>query len=631
MTIFAGVVATGERAPNSGFASAMLSYVMAPEHNKSEWFSDSQIDIAARGRNPDSDFYVDARWCVVACARLDEPEQLSEQLGLSTAGLNTGRLLATAYEKWGEALVSKIAGEFAFAIWDRKERVLFCGRDKFGQVPFAYLVGPDGVVFATDFLPIAMSQPLRPEVNESWIIHHINGSASEDDETPFTGIKRLPPASVMTWKNSGLSIRKYWSFSDIAGTSHDLSISDLSDELTEAIAKRMSPSDTVALLSGGLDSSSIAVLARDIRRNDVDELLPSVSLVFDDFPDESERPFIESVLEQGGFDPHFVNVQKYDFMAEVERFVEIQGAPNRAGAAPIFDQALEKVEQLGYSSVLDGHGGDEVISSFGIMRIFELGDDRQWFTAMQEMRALSRNSELDFFNNFVALYSLKGRSSLSQIVRKLYAKFAALTPKAAKPGLLRTEWETHSAVSSARQTAREAKPSNQKNEREFQERVLRDPLQSRNFELQHRHCRSRGIRPRIPFWDHHVIDYCVRSPSQQKMKNGMPRSLIRSVMGDRLPPMVANRTSKFDSGDAMVRSSQHSADGLRQFASASNHKVYDYVDADLFETAISSLHDLDRQSRRDAANSVWMVMSLLFWFDAIEKQTTLRKGPWEAP
>ncbi|MEL7110633.1 MAG: asparagine synthase-related protein [Pseudomonadota bacterium] len=627
MTIFAGVVTMGNVRPNPGAAREMLSYVVAPLHDRVEQFGDEQIDFAAQLKQTVSDFYVDEKICVASCNRIDDLEGLRERVSLPADEQNTAKILAFAYRKWGEDLVRKITGEFAFAIWNRTDRSLFCGRDRFGQIPFAYMVTPNGIVFGSDFISVAMATAGPPEINDAWIISRVCGTVLDQDATAFKEVKKLPPASTLHWCEGRVCLRKYWSFAEIEPTGEDIDISELLEALEDAIHRRTAGTQSVAFLSGGLDSSSIAILARDLNQKSSAAPLPSVSLVLDAFPEESERPYIESVLGQGGFEAHLVNLREYDVVSELARYTRIQGAPTRAGAAPIYDQALSKVEQLGFSSVLDGHGGDEVISSFGIMRIFELGNNGEWLTAMREMASLSRHSDLEFLDNYVALLASKGQGLMAKIARRVFTFMRATSDVEPSPSLLRTEWQSHPTVSRAESAIRMLKPSNQKSEREYQERILSDPLQAHNFELQHRICRSRGIRPQIPYWDHKVIDYCLRAPSNQKLKNGVPRSLIRSVMGDRLPSLVANRTTKFDSTEAIVRSFQAKYDQVRQISNQYNHRVYDYLEPNVFQSAVMDLHSDDPLTRQDAANTTWMVLSLFMWFDLLDSYQTQKKDP----
>jgi len=629
MTVYAGTVTSEQTHPHPGTAKSMLTFVVAPHHSESNHAKDPWIDLACQHRGDDPGFYVDDDLCVVVCGRLDDRKKLLELLSISEDRDNTGRLLAAAYHRWGEGLTDHIFGEFAFAIWNRENHCLFCGRDRFGQMPFAYMTTEFGIVFATDFISVAMSTPDIPAPNEAWIIEYVSGAVCDEENTPFQGVKRLPPACTLTWRDGELSIQKYWSFEEIAPTAEEVDLSRLSKELEHAIANRANGSQSATMLSGGLDSSSIAVLSRDLYRETSNRQLPSVSLVFDDFPGESERPFIDSVLEQGGFDPHFVNVKEYDAVSVIERFIRIQGAPTHGIGTPIFDQAIEKAEELGFSSVLDGHGGDEIISSDGIMRFSELARSGAWLTLIREMRRFSRGTGPSLIRSFVGLYGAKGRGLMARIFRKIQSRFKATTGALKESSLLRSDWESHPSAALAKHVARASLPPSHNTERSFQESILSSPLQSHAFEVLHRLFRSRGIRPEFPYWDYRVVDCCLRAPSRQKLKHGVPRSLIRSVMADRLPKLVVSRSSKFDFNDAHLRSLQSCIEHIERYSTEEGHKAFDYVDRSVFASSISDLNHEDRTVRVQAAKKVWFTLNLILWFDLIGTYQSRQKGHLE--
>lgn len=627
MTVFAGVVDFGNGSVVAGAARSMLSYVVAPRHTELKHFSTDLIDVAAKGQASRPEYYEDETLCVVACARFDDLRSLNQQLGISNQLSNSGEIIALGYKQWGEALPEHIFGEFAFAVWNKSDYSLFCGRDRFGQMPLAYMVTETGILFSTDFLAIAMGAPKRPEVNDAWIIGYINQTVLDEESTPFSDIKRLPPSCVMTWRNGCFKIRKYWSFEDVAPSFESIVISDLSELLEASVRNRISDSDIVAMLSGGLDSSSIAVVARDFYQSETKGRLPTISLTFDDLLEEDELTFIESVLDQGGYLPHFVDAREYDAVAEIERLVRIDGGPTSGMGSPILDQAISKAEQLGFSSVLDGHGGDEVISGFGALRLFELAGERKWLSLLRELHLLSQHDKgISRTSTFAALYGGKGRSVVAKLIGKVHWRLRAKKKAPTRPSLLRSTWKSHPAVSSVERLAKSWLGSSHENERSFHEAVLTAPLQTEAFESLHRLYRVHGIRPVIPFWDQRVVEYCIKVPSNEKLKNGMPRSLIRSVMGNRLPRMVATRTSKFDFADAHLQSFQSSDEELRRIASDTTNQAFQYVDRDALEAAISDLNHEKSETRKQAHREVWTALNLILWFDMIGSNEAQRKG-----
>ena len=626
MTLFAGMATVGYMDAEAGASKRMLSVVDAPHHFELKHYHDSHIDLASKTSGSVSEFYADDKVCVLAGGLVENSPEL---LGIPADRSNTGRILADAYKKWGESLVDHIFGEFTFAIWDKQNRSLFCGRDRFGKMPFSYEATDDGILFSTDFIAVAMGQSSVPIVNSSWIVGYIKDSVLDQECTPFERIKKLPPACVMTWCNGDLVVRQYWSFDDIGPCFESLDASVLLSHLEHSVEHRMLGSNNVAMLSGGLDSTSIFVLARDLQNKKSQKPISSVSLVFDDLLEEDERPFIDCILGQGEADPHFVNAQEYDVISAIDRLVRIQGGPYAGIGAPILVQAIDRLEYLGFESVLDGHGGDEVISSPGAMRHFELANEGKWITLISEMRQLLRHSEIglsEMVGAFASHYGAKGRGVSARLVRKFYWKLKALNKAEPTTSLLNPDWNTHDSASLADRIAKKWLGTSHENERSYQQFVLSGPLQSDAFERLHRLYRSRGIRAEFPFWDHKVVSYCLRVPSDQKLRNGVPRSLIRSAMGRRLPPMIANRISKFDFSDAHIRSYQSSIQKIQEYASSPGHVAFDYVDHSVFSSAVLNLQHERIQIRKEAHRKVWTTLNLMLWFDMIAQFEPLQKA-----
>lgn len=624
MTVFVGAAGAEQLHTPPGGMSSLLSFIVSPNHDKLNSFNDRYFEVAAKHRPMEGEFHHDENTCVVACGRLDKFSS-HEPIGALAQVQNSAKLIAIAYEKWGEALVNHICGEFAFAIWDRRKRVLICARDRFGQMPFAYAELGGKIVFGTDFLAVAMGTSTSLAVNEAWVIGFIKGAVLDQESTPFKGVKKLPPASLLKWKDGDISIRSYWSFSEVEGANDKVKLSHVLESLRETIEARIINSNTGVLLSGGLDSSSIAVLARDHLNSQFGSALPSVSIVFDDYPEETERPYIESVLAQGGFLAHLENFREYDAVSSIKKLVRVQGGPSNLLGVPSIEQALSVFQEKSISTVLDGHGGDEVISSLGAMRLFELAGSGEWFKLMRELRVLSNYLEINPIKSFLELYGSKGQSRIAKLCLKLLWKAKSFRLENDRPSLLSPALSQHESVESADRLAKKWSRSRYVNERAFREFVLSTPLQSQSFEILHRVYRSRGIRPQYPFWDFSVVKYCMQVPSDQKLKNGVPRSLIRSVMGDRLPELVSRRASKGGFSNAHIRSFRSSAEKIRRYGADTNHEAFQFVSHRVFSDAISDLFHERPKINREAHSKVWITLNLILWLDMVADLQSQKK------
>ncbi len=217
---------------------------------------------------------LDGRFWITADARIDCREELKGKLVELEGGKVHGPtatdsdLILRSYAVWGADCVQHLRGDFAFAIWDAQRRLLFCARDHFGVKPFYYSEPGELLLFSNTLDCLRQHPDVSAELNDAAIGDFLLfGLNCDVATTTFCDIRRLPPAHVMTVSSEGLRIQRYWS----APTEGRIRYNRLEDYmehfqtvLQAAVSDRMAPDRTGILLSGGLDSSTIATTAREL-------------------------------------------------------------------------------------------------------------------------------------------------------------------------------------------------------------------------------------------------------------------------------------------------------------------------------------------------------------------------------
>ncbi|MGH9700668.1 MAG: asparagine synthetase B family protein, partial [Candidatus Acidiferrales bacterium] len=172
---------------------------------------------------------------------------------------------------WGPECVRHLRGDFAFAIWDAAKGELFCARDHFGIKPF-YYAALGGIFLFSNTLDCLRRHPsVSGERNEAAIGDFLLFGVNCDPATStFRDIQRLPPAHTLTVSTQGVRTQRYWS-PPIDGHIRYRRPADYIEHFRElfqaAVADRLSTNCVGILLSGGLDSGSIAATAREISGN----------------------------------------------------------------------------------------------------------------------------------------------------------------------------------------------------------------------------------------------------------------------------------------------------------------------------------------------------------------------------
>lgn len=257
------------------------------------------------------------------------------------------------YEQYGEAVVDRLRGMFAFAIWDSVEKSLFCARDFFGIKPFYYSVTDKGdLVFGSEIKALLEHPDLTPEVNPDALRPYLSFQYSSGASTFFRGINKLPPAHTLTFKNGEVSIRRYWDidFDADGEKSFDDFVSELESDVRESVAAhKISDVPVGSFLSGGVDSSYITAT-----------LMPrhtfSVGFDFDNFNETNEAMRLSEIL---GIEHHAEMItadECFDAFPSIQYHMdEPQANPS---SVPLW--FLSKLTRKYVTVVLSGEGADEI-------------------------------------------------------------------------------------------------------------------------------------------------------------------------------------------------------------------------------------------------------------------------------
>ena len=233
----------------------------------------------------------DSGLVVAAAARLDDREGLCGLLNVHRAeqsGLTDADLVLRAYMRWGRHCPERLLGDFAFAVWDRRRRKLFCARDPVGVQPLYYARTPTGLVFASTIAAAVAAHGVPDALDEAAVAVSLTRSAmwmtrtNTSTWTLFQAVRRVPPGHALAVKVEAerapgtpgricTSLERHWR-PEHTPRARPASDEDYARQFLEiyerAVRDRLHDADPVGVhLSGGLDSSSIAALAaRSLRR-----------------------------------------------------------------------------------------------------------------------------------------------------------------------------------------------------------------------------------------------------------------------------------------------------------------------------------------------------------------------------
>ncbi len=168
------------------------------------------------------------------------------------------------YEQWGEGLLQKLRGMFAFVIYNKADQTIFGARDMFGIKPFYYTKTENSFVFGSEIKAFLHHPEFNKKLNEQALAHYLSFQYSPTEETFFSGVFKLPPAHYFTFKNGEIIKTRYFTpnFKSVPGVL-DFYADEVDKTVRESVnAHKIADVEVGSFLSSGIDSSYIAESAK---------------------------------------------------------------------------------------------------------------------------------------------------------------------------------------------------------------------------------------------------------------------------------------------------------------------------------------------------------------------------------
>ena len=581
---------------------------------------------------------------IVSDARLDNRAELAGALGVAkeARAWSDGRLILEAYARWGEDSPRRLRGDFAYAIWDGRQKRLFCARDHFGVKPFYYAHLPGRFAFASEVKALWCVPGLDAGLNPTQIAGYLAGRIPDKTSTFYRDAHRLAPASWMSValdeKAENARPQLYWELDgqsellieDAQGAARDERYAErVRDAFAHALAERMNCDGKMAVfLSGGLDSSSIAALAeRQLPAQG--KPLTTFSTIFDRFPQVDERLYIDQTLARGEFAPLWMNGDAISPLEELERITWFLDGPASGPNTCSAWAQYRLLQDAGVSVILDGHGGDEIVFK-AYERIGELLRQGQFLAAWREMAPLRGHDVLESTPTSqlwsALLWHARDKRGLGRLTLPLRRSYARRLRAANSTSQL--EASSQSVIAPACLELLPPEPATTDyGVRARHVEAIEGTLQPLALEAIDAISGAHAIETRCPFWETQLAQLCVSLPADQKLRGGHNRYVMRRAMQDILAPPVQWRRNKTDFAP-QVTTLMRESEGPRltqffeQWENALTHiegaDLHDFVNFEALRAQWQALQDAPLGSREAALPTIvlWKVFNLGTWLAA---------------
>ncbi|RUW34758.1 MULTISPECIES: lasso peptide isopeptide bond-forming cyclase [unclassified Mesorhizobium] len=564
---------------------------------------------------------------ITADCRLDNREELLARLGIRDHAAADAMLLVRAYLKWGDACPTYLQGDFAFAIWDAERRALFCARDHFGIKPFYYHASARRFAFASEIGPLLALDGIGTRISEHQISGFLAGLPDDPQSTHYAEIFRLPARHILTVTDGRVTLRRYWQIEPSPRPLRSDAAEEFRHLFSQSVRNRMRGTTAIgAMLSGGLDSSSIAGVAGLRAAAERRPRLKTFSLVFEKGSPMDEKPFIDAVLDRHRLDGTMISVGNYAPFAEFERILEEQGGTFLAPGLSLTRSIYRTAGAKGVKVLLDGHGGDEVVShGYGLLH--ELANAGRWLALWRELHGASGiygEGMLAMYFRFLTIYGpawriARWRSRMNRLLSRLRPGPAAQARVPAWGGLVNAELARRTDLVERFHRSGYMPSSVSASEALTHRWVLSTGLVPHAFEVLDKAAANFGVEPRYPFWDKPLVEFCLALPGAEKLHNGFGRHVLRRAMEGVLPPAVQWRRDKIDFTANLVKGMLgNHRDLMDAMLVSDGDRIAPYVNLGEVNAAYARLLDKPDEAAPLDVQYVWRSISLSLWLRQIQ-------------
>ncbi len=520
---------------------------------------------------------------LVADARIDNREELLAALALP-ADVPDAEVLFAGYRKWGRALPERLVGDFAIAIWDAREHELFLARDPFGVRPLYLYEGPGLFAFGTEIKALFRIPEVPRTLDDEEVARHLLGTAWDLERTVYESVRQLPPAHALRARDGRAERWRYWELDperQFHAADEGEYYEGFREHFTRAVRSRLRSATPVGIsLSGGMDSSAVAAVARTLQGAG-ERPLHTFSGIFPSFEGEDlraidERAYIDDVLALGGFTPHFIRGDELGPLEGFGEVLRVHDQPLPPYSLYLIKRIMQTAEAEGVRVMLDGAEGD-IVASHGFTYFTELAFAGEWDRFARLADTFSRRFyEAGYIFPAERFFGDYGVLALAEPLSKgkllAFAKQYTRASRALKSPHRRMAKQVVKTALPQRFRRWVGAPSSKTEAlagflRPHLLPSLPHPLEAADFrthrathveDLTYGAPRSvetvdacaaaHGVEPRHPFYDRRLVEYCVALPAEILFADAWSRAVLRFGLGGTLPERVRWRVTKSSLG-----------------------------------------------------------------------------------
>ena len=557
----------------------------------------SIVDLSEKGRQPMS---VDnGRFTIVFNGEIFNFQELRAELsatGYIFKSQSDTEVLLAAYQKYGKDVLEKLNGQFAFAIYDQLENILFLARDRAGINPLYYYLADGEFIFASE-LKVILESGIKKEINTSALNYYFLYGHTGRRQTILNNCFKLEAGSFLIFdlaKKEIVENKKYWQLEIKSQISDETEAKKLIlENLDRAVKERMVADVPVgAFLSGGVDSSAVVAM---MSRYTKDLNTFSVKFDHDDF-DESN--FAEIVSKKFKTNHHVISFSAQDVKDLIPELVFHYDEPF-ADPSMIPTFLVSRVARQKVTVSLSGDGGDELFGGYDSYSLYNsVKNQAKWPAFLNRSLALAcrLSGKLARAGKFFDL--------AAEDPKLRFAVFRSFIYKNEIKRFLKTEPE---------KIYREYADSYQKDNYleeatniDFHNYLVDDVLAKVD-----RASLGNSLESRPPLLDHRMMELAFNISSDLKIKNKQTKYIFKKSLEGILPDEIIYRPKK-GFGVPLKYYLKNELKGLVE-KYVINYSAHDFYKREYIEDIKKALNE--KQWQRDYSRPIWAILMFNLWYE----------------
>lgn len=584
----------------------------------------SIIDLSAEAAQPMLD--ESSRFVIAFNGEIYNYLELRQEIGESFFKTRSDtEVILKAFMKWGSDCVRKLRGMFAFAIWDNKEQTMFFARDRFGIKPLYWMQTSKGLYFASE------SKALVPfleqkDLNSAALSDYFSFQFCVGEKTLIKNINQFPAAhSASAGFGDSLKPKRYWEVHYNIDYNHDEKwfVNRLKELMHDSVHMHLRADVEVgSYISGGVDSSLVASLARAMRPNEKFQGFNGRFLENHNF---DESPYAQKLADQSSINLHITDITEKDFVENISNIIWYLDQP--AAGPGVFPQFMVSKEVGKHIKVvLGGQGGDEIFGGYA----------RYLIAYFEECIKGAIDNTLHNGNYIVTYESIIPNLQTLKQYKPLIKEFWAA-------GLFEERDQRYwRLINRANTFGNILAPDAIDNEATFEEfrgifwgknvskESYFDSMTHFDFktllpsllQVEDRVSMAHGVESRVPFLDHPLVEFVATIPADIKFRNGELKRLLRTVFAEKLPPSIINRKDKMGFPvplNLWLTKGGLARDFIGDIFSSNKAKTRSYL---------GSGFSLDRilNSQSGYGRNLWALLSLELWHQQFMDDAPMKKS-----